>query len=198
MSEHQEQNIVVFPVPALVGMDGEIQRYTKQTQIGITRYTRYHYSKSGQPDLNKMHEAVDIYTPITGKNGTGIVGTPVIAIADATVVSISRDTRTAGNGIKIKFCDTRGNSYTASYRHLSSISENIKVGERIRSGDVLGVAGNTGNARGLPYSILCFGMTRNGRSINPQEAFGNLEFRTEPPRVLMNIRRKREQQPALR
>jgi len=81
----------------------------------------------------RSHEGVDIFAPR---------GTPVVAVADGYIV------RTGNQGLGGKQVwlrdDAVGNSHY--YAHLDSIlAEN---GKRVKTGDTLGLVGNTGNAAG--------------------------------------------------
>jgi peptidoglycan LD-endopeptidase LytH len=51
------------------------------------------------------------------------------------------------------------------YAHLNRYGE-IRVGDRVEAGAIIGYAGNTGNARGGPVH-LHYGIYRNGTALNP-------------------------------
>jgi murein DD-endopeptidase MepM/ murein hydrolase activator NlpD len=101
--------------------------------------------------------------PITGKrshhNGLDIStqhGNPVYAPADGVIIT-SEHRQYYGNLIII---DHRFN-YTTYYGHLASF--NIKEGDRVKRGDVIGFVGNTGrsNAPHLHYEVRFIGKPQN-------------------------------------
>ncbi len=109
---------------------------------------RYITSKFG-PRWGKTHNGIDI---------AGNTGDPVTAafdgvIEDAGVVS------GYGNMIKIKHED----GLETLYGHLSSI--NVKKGQEIKKGDVIGEVGSTGRSTG-PH--LHFELRSKGTPINPE------------------------------
>jgi murein DD-endopeptidase MepM/ murein hydrolase activator NlpD len=87
-------------------------------------------------------------------------GTPVIAAAEAVV---SRVQVTSRGGKVVWLRDQRGNSLY--YAHLDS--QMVAQGERVETGDTLGLVGNTGNAITTPPH-LHFGVYRRGEGpVNP-------------------------------
>ena len=69
--------------------------------------------------------------------------------------------------MKIKHNST----YTTGYLHMSKFS-NLKKGQRVKKGDVIGYVGNTGRSKGfhLHYEVL-----KDGKRVNPVNYFyGNL------------------------
>jgi murein DD-endopeptidase MepM/ murein hydrolase activator NlpD len=103
--------------------------------------------------------------PLTGKrayhNGIDIStseGTPIIAPANGVVVEVS-SSRTLGNTLGIDHM----NGYTTIYGHLKAF--NVKVGERITRGQIIGYLGNTGRSTG-PH--LHYEVRLNGKPVNPK------------------------------
>jgi murein DD-endopeptidase MepM/ murein hydrolase activator NlpD len=100
--------------------------------------------------LEQMHRGIDIANHI---------GTPVVAPADglATVVAV------AGKFGKMIEID-HGYGLETHYAHLSQT--NIRPGQRVKRGDIIGLMGNTGYSTGphLHYEVL-----RNGMYVNPNE-----------------------------
>ena len=72
-------------------------------------------------------------------------GTPVVAVVSGVVTTAHRVDSGLG-GIWVWLVGDDGNSYY--YAHLSSIDVNIHAGTRVTAGQVLGYAGNTGDAKG--------------------------------------------------
>ncbi len=77
----------------------------------------------------------------TGTDFAVSVGTPVLAVGDATVVSAGY-AGAYGNQIVLKLSDGR----FAQYAHLSQLG--VKAGQHVGAGDQVGKSGNTGNSHG--------------------------------------------------
>lgn len=84
-------------------------------------------------------------------------GTPIWTTANGTVIASGY---TAGNGnyVKVKHNDT----YTTQYLHMSK--RNVKVGQRVKQGDVIGYVGATGLATG-PH--VCYRFWVRGEQVDP-------------------------------
>ncbi len=84
--------------------------------------------------------------------GTDIMadrGTPLLAVDSASVIRLSR-TETSLGGISLWLERADGTQYY--YAHMTSITEGLDVGSRVRVGQVVGTVGNTGDARyGAPH-----------------------------------------------
>ena len=99
-------------------------------------------------------------SPFTGRvqnhNGKDIanrVGTPIVAPADGIVTKVKR-MPALGKMIEI----SHGNGIKTRYGHLSETK--IKVGKKVRRGDLIALMGNTGRSTGphLHYEILVEGV----------------------------------------
>lgn len=101
----------------------------------------------------RMHTGVDYALP---------VGSPVYATADGTVRTIKRSERGYGNMVVVE----HGALYSTSYAHLEKI--NVRQGQSIRRGDVIGEVGNTGlsMAPHLHYEVLY-----KGEAVDPVNYF---------------------------
>ena len=95
----------------------------------------------------------------TGVDYAAPTGTPVMAIGDGTVISKGWG-GDGGNTVKIR----HNSVYTTAYLHLSKYAAGLKVGDRVRQGDVIGYVGMTGTATG-PH--LDFRVWKNGTPVNP-------------------------------
>jgi murein DD-endopeptidase MepM/ murein hydrolase activator NlpD len=102
--------------------------------------------------------------PFTGKRqfhfGIDIAtnfGNPIVATADGIVISLGND-KMGGKNITI----SHGNGVTTHYLHLSKFL--VKSGQRIKRGDVIGLVGKTGKARG-PH--LHYEVRLNNKPVNP-------------------------------
>lgn len=87
----------------------------------------------------------------------GSVGTPAIAAADG-VVDFAGRNGGYGNTVILE----HKNGIKTIYAHLSRIK--VKIGEKIRMGDVIGAVGRTGIATA---AHLHFAVLKNGKFINP-------------------------------
>ena len=110
------------------------------------------YGRRQHPILgyNKMHQGVDFAAPI---------GTPIFAAGNGTV-SYKGSYKTYGNYLKIRHNST----FTTAYAHLSKFHKFIKLGVRVKQGQIIGYVGTTGRSTGphLHYEIL-----KNRRRTNP-------------------------------
>lgn len=95
--------------------------------------------------------------PHRGTDYAAPIGTPILATADGTVIE---STRRGGNG---KFVKIRHNgTYSTQYLHMKN--QNVKRGDNVRQGDVIGWIGMTGNTGG-PH--VCYRFWKNGREVDP-------------------------------
>jgi len=93
-----------------------------------------------------------------GMDFAGPVGKPILATAEGVVVKATYDGG-YGNHVQID----HGYSYKTLYAHMSQLQ--VKVGDRVQRGDVVGYLGSTGRSSG-PH--LHYGIYRNSRAINPR------------------------------
>ena len=107
-------------------------------------------SDFGAPRGSSRHEGLDLSVP---------KGTPVCVTADGIVSFAGRSGR-YGRTIVVD----HDRDYETLYAHLLTI--NVKRGERVRRGDVIGTVGKSGNATGfhLHYEIRLQGTAVNPRS----------------------------------
>ena len=97
----------------------------------------------------RMHKGMDFSAP---------TGTPIYAPSDGKVIRV--DSRSAGYGKHIRI--EHGFGYVTLYAHLSEY--NVRRGQRVKRGDVIGFVGNTGRsvAPHLHYEIR-----KDGKHLNP-------------------------------
>ena len=120
-----------LPIPVLLGV--EVADLTKN--FGDPR--------SG----GRTHEGLDIMAPL---------GTPIASPTDAVVMRVGNG---ASSGLYVRTMNPGGESFV--YMHLSAYATNIKSGDVLKRGDILGFVGNTGNAAGGP-THLHFEIRKNG------------------------------------
>lgn len=92
-------------------------------------------------------------------------GTPVMAAGDGKVIRSSYD-KYNGNHVFIQ----HGEKYVTKYLHFTK--RNVKVGQTVKQGDVIGTVGSTGLASGphLHYEFLVDGVHRNPRTVSLPKA----------------------------
>lgn len=95
--------------------------------------------------------------PHKGTDYAAPIGTPIMATADGTVVE---STRRGGNGKYVKI--RHNGTYSTQYLHMKA--QNVKKGQFVRQGDVIGWVGMTGNTGG-PH--VCYRFWKNGRQVDP-------------------------------
>lgn len=125
---------------------------------------------------------------ISGPDWDGTIGTEVLAVADGIVASVQKGVpdepigEQGASGTEINWDTIGGNQVVidlgegryAWYHHLQKGSINVRVGEHVSRGQVLGRIGNSGNTShphlhfevtdaaslglgdGLPYSMRCY------------------------------------------
>ncbi|MDY0099132.1 MAG: M23 family metallopeptidase [Bacteroidales bacterium] len=105
--------------------------------------------------ITKFHAGMDFTAPS---------GTEIYASGDGTVASVSSSKRGMGNHIIID----HGFGYTSIYAHLDSF--NVRAGQKVNRGDVIGFVGNTGMsiAPHLHYEIKL-----NGTNVDPVNYYFN-------------------------
>ncbi|MBD0779482.1 peptidoglycan DD-metalloendopeptidase family protein [Maribacter sp. ANRC-HE7] len=95
--------------------------------------------------------------PHKGTDYAAPIGTPIMATADGTV---TESTRRGGNGKYVKI--RHNGTYSTQYLHMKN--QNVKKGQFVRQGDVIGWIGMTGNTGG-PH--VCYRFWKNGSQIDP-------------------------------
>ena len=102
--------------------------------------------------FNKMHQGTDFAAPM---------GTPIMASGSGTITR-AKWCGGGGNCIKIKHNST----YETIYAHMKSFGKGMKVGKKVRQGQIIGYVGSTGMSTGphLHYEVII-----NGKKINSQK-----------------------------
>lgn len=107
---------------------------------------------------NRFHPVLKRNKPHLGTDYAAPRGTPIMAVGDGDVIE-ARYKSGNGNYVKIKHNST----YTTQYLHMSKFAKGMKVGKRVKQGDVIGYVGSTGLATG-PH--VCFRFWKNGRQVD--------------------------------
>ncbi|HKJ06956.1 MAG TPA: M23 family metallopeptidase [Flavobacteriaceae bacterium] len=105
----------------------------------------------------KFHGGMDFSAP---------TGTPIYATGDGVI--FRADQRSSGYGKHVRI--NHGFGYKTLYAHMSKI--NVRKGQRVKRGDLIGFVGNTGRSSGphLHYEVF-----KDGKRINPINFYyGNL------------------------
>ena len=102
--------------------------------------------------FNKMHQGTDFAAPM---------GTPIMASGSGTITR-AKWCGGGGNCIKIKHNST----YETIYAHMKSFAAGMKVGKKVRQGQIIGYVGSTGISTGphLHYEVIV-----NGKKVNSQK-----------------------------
>ncbi|MEL6624160.1 MAG: peptidoglycan DD-metalloendopeptidase family protein [Bacteroidota bacterium] len=91
--------------------------------------------------LVKAHRGTDFAAP---------AGTPILALADGVITRISE------NGANGKFVRiSHDDVYRTTYLHMRAFNPNLKEGDRVSQGDMIGEVGSTGSSTG-PHVCLRF------------------------------------------
>ncbi|AIY12394.1 MULTISPECIES: M23 family metallopeptidase [Cellulophaga] len=95
--------------------------------------------------------------PHKGTDYAAPIGTPILATANGTVIE---STRRGGNGKYVKI--EHNSTYSTQYLHMKN--QNVKKGQYVKQGDVIGWIGMTGNTGG-PH--VCYRFWKNGKQVDP-------------------------------
>lgn len=129
------------------------QRSLMRTPVEGARVTSV-FGMRNHPVLGytRMHKGVDFGVP---------VGTPVYASGDGTIDAIGQHT---GYGFYLRIVHSK--TLSTAYGHLSAYPQGMKIGVRVRQGEVVAFSGNTGISTGphLHYEVLV-----DGTQVNPLE-----------------------------
>ncbi|MEZ4875358.1 MAG: peptidoglycan DD-metalloendopeptidase family protein [Flavobacteriaceae bacterium] len=119
---------------------------------------KFNYRISSKYNLNRRIAYYGYKVrPHRGTDFAANVGTPILATADGTVIKAERR---GGNGIYVKIRHNK--TYETQYLHMKKY--NVKVGQYVRQGDVIGWVGMTGNTGG-PH--VCYRFWKNGKEVDP-------------------------------
>jgi murein DD-endopeptidase MepM/ murein hydrolase activator NlpD len=102
--------------------------------------------------FNKRHLGTDFAAPM---------GTPIMASGSGTITR-AKWCGGGGNCIKIKHNST----YETIYAHMKSFAKGIRVGKKVKQGQIIGYVGSTGMSTGphLHYEVII-----NGKKVNSQK-----------------------------
>lgn len=95
--------------------------------------------------------------PHRGTDFAASIGTPILATADGVV---TKSERRGGNGNYVKI--QHNGTYETQYLHMKA--RNVRAGQHVSQGDVIGWIGMTGNTSG-PH--VCYRFWKNGKEVDP-------------------------------
>jgi murein DD-endopeptidase MepM/ murein hydrolase activator NlpD len=144
--------------------DGRLaQSFLMKTPLNGARLSS-HFGSRRHPVLgyNRQHKGIDFSAP---------VGTPIMA-AGAGVVKRASRFGSFGKTVIIQ----HSNGYETLYAHLKDFAGELRVGDRVKQGDIIGYLGNTGLSAGrhLHYEVH-----RHGRAINPLQLKASADIRLQ-------------------
>lgn len=127
-----------------------LQSFFLKAPLNYSRISS-HYTK------RRFHPVQKRWKAHLGTDYAAATGTPIMTTADGVVIA-SRYTKYNGNYVKVR----HNSKYTTQYLHMSK--RNVKRGQHVKQGDVIGYVGSTGLATG-PH--VCYRFWVNGRQVDP-------------------------------
>jgi peptidoglycan LD-endopeptidase LytH len=101
----------------------------------------------------RRHQGIDLLAP---------AGTPLVAVASGHISRLSNLDRGRG-GISLWLRDRRGTAYYYAHNQHNL----VRLGQRVRAGQVIARVGTTGNARGGPPHLHFQLHPGGGRPVSP-------------------------------
>ena len=112
----------------------------------------------------RMHPIYKIIKFHSGMDFTAPTGTEVYATGNGVIDAVSRSKRGYGNHIIVD----HGFGYSSMYAHLDDF--NVKKGQKVRRGDIIGYVGSTGTSL-APH--LHYEVKLNGENVDPVNFYFN-------------------------
>ena len=109
----------------------------------------------------RKHPILGFNKKHTGTDFAAKEGTPIIASGAGTITR-AKWCGGGGNCIKIKHNST----YSTIYAHMKNFAKGLRVGKKVRQGQIIGYVGSTGMSTG-PH--LHYEVTVNGKKVNSQK-----------------------------
>jgi murein DD-endopeptidase MepM/ murein hydrolase activator NlpD len=120
--------------------------------VGVKPRDLYNSWGAARDGGRRKHKGIDIFAP---------KGTAIVAVASGVITYIGEQPK-GGNCLWLSTDD--GASFY--YAHLDRWASGLYEGMEVRSGDLLGYVGNTGNAKSTPPH-LHFAVNDNDEMVNP-------------------------------
>lgn len=118
-------------------------------------------SRFSSPFGQRRHPISRTYKMHWGADFSARRGTPILSAGDGKITQAKWN---AGYGRQVII--RHANGYETSYSHMHRFGKGIKVGRRVRQGQIIGQVGSTGYSTG-PH--LHYEMKVNGRRVNPMK-----------------------------
>ncbi|MBK6687486.1 MAG: M23 family metallopeptidase [Deltaproteobacteria bacterium] len=155
-----------------------------RSQIAGEPFPRWYEEDGSEVELRLKHSPIEGYEQITsllkdGRRHKGVdfkapVGTPVVAPFDGVVGRKNWSFRGNGNCVELLENKTGRN---ALFLHLANIDPKIQPGTKVRRGQVIGQAGNTGRST-APH--LHYQLEQKGRVLDPFDIHPTWKKRLAP------------------
>ncbi|WP_455476336.1 M23 family metallopeptidase [Bartonella sp. B17] len=141
--------------------DGSVDYYNSEGKNSRPFLTRKPLPNGifGSPFGPRKHPILGYVRMHTGVDWVAPKGSPIVAIGDGVVTRIGV-IGGYGNHTEIR----HANGYISTYSHQSRYAEGIKLGVKVRQGQIIGYVGSTGMATG-PH--LHFEIIVNGTKVDP-------------------------------
>lgn len=116
---------------------------------------------------NRKHPVLQTNRPHRGVDYAAATGTPILATGDGKVDFVGTK---GGYGRTVVL--SHGGRYTTLFAHMSSYKKGIRVGQRVRQGEVIGYIGMSGLATGphLHYEFRVDGVHKNPLTVTLPKA----------------------------
>ena len=113
-------------------------------------------------NLRRKHPVLHKIRAHKGTDYAAITGTPIKATGDGKVVHAARK---GGYGKSVIL--QHGQKFTTLYAHMSKYAKGVKVGKRVKQGQIIGYIGSTGLASGphLHYEFRVNGVHKNSLKV---------------------------------
>lgn len=145
------------------------QKFFMKTPISYKRI-------SSRFTLKRFHPVLKIYRAHLGVDYSANIGTKVFSAADGKIIF---------KGIKGGYGRTvvikHDSGYKTLYGHLSSFDKKLKIGQKIKQGQLIAFSGNSGVSSG-PH--LHFGVYRNEKPVDPLSVIKATKVVVEPKRTM--------------
>ena len=141
-----------FAARAKALFDGLSRTTLAMPVVGVEPYHLYNSWGAARDGGRRKHRGIDIFAP---------KGTAVVAVADGIISYIGEQPK---GGQCLWLTTEAGASFY--YAHLDRWAPGLYEGMEVRTGDLLGYVGNTGNAKTTPPH-LHFGINENDEMVNP-------------------------------
>jgi murein DD-endopeptidase MepM/ murein hydrolase activator NlpD len=137
-----------------------IQKSLLKTPVNGARITsRYGTRRHPVLGYTRKHQGIDFAVPL---------GTPFYAAGDGTVKKIINTcperNRSCGNGYGNYLLIRHNSIYSSEYAHIHKVAKHLKIGSRVKQGEIIGFVGNTGLSTG-PH--LHYGIIHQNKRVNP-------------------------------